>query len=279
MKWFSLIILLFLFSFSFAEENRNFCIEFKNTDGKPIKYIQIFGERCSGTNFLQKLIEYNIPEIEITWKYGWKHFPCWFYPFWLEKFNLSFTTQQKTLCDNEEVLFIIIFRNPLDWLRSLFLKPHHVSKQINTVNFSKFIRNKWFADGFGKNNQYLNNLNNTIELNPENCEFFNNIIELRNKRIENMLKIKELVNNVYYINYETLNENPQEVLEEISFLFQLKLNQFRSVDTYKGEKSKKFEKTVYAKINKNDLNFIMSRIDLNQEEKIGYSIENITSVN
>src|SRR5262245_48594429 len=47
------------------------------------KEVQIFGERCSGTNFLEKLLKNNCPELEITRKkYGDKHFPCWFgFPF------------------------------------------------------------------------------------------------------------------------------------------------------------------------------------------------------
>ena len=38
-----------------------------------IKNFTIFGERCSGTNYVQQLILKNF-DTEITWKYGWKHF-------------------------------------------------------------------------------------------------------------------------------------------------------------------------------------------------------------
>ena len=33
----------------------------------------IYGERCSGTNYLENVITMNF-NVEITWKYGWKHF-------------------------------------------------------------------------------------------------------------------------------------------------------------------------------------------------------------
>ena len=33
-----------------------------------IKYFTIYGERCSGTNFLESAIKENF-ELEITWKY------------------------------------------------------------------------------------------------------------------------------------------------------------------------------------------------------------------
>lgn len=32
-----------------------------------IKYITIYGERCSGTNYLEELINLNF-DVEITWK-------------------------------------------------------------------------------------------------------------------------------------------------------------------------------------------------------------------
>jgi hypothetical protein len=38
-----------------------------------IKRFIIYGERCSGTNYLQDLIEINF-DVETTWDYGWKHF-------------------------------------------------------------------------------------------------------------------------------------------------------------------------------------------------------------
>ena len=39
-----------------------------------LKYYTIYGERCSGTNYLQNLIDINFSDVKITYKYGWKHF-------------------------------------------------------------------------------------------------------------------------------------------------------------------------------------------------------------
>ena len=38
-----------------------------------IKKVTIYGERCSGTNYLEELIVSNF-DVKITWEYGWKHF-------------------------------------------------------------------------------------------------------------------------------------------------------------------------------------------------------------
>ena len=38
-----------------------------------IKYLTIYGERCSGTNYLENLIKINF-DVEVKFDYGWKHF-------------------------------------------------------------------------------------------------------------------------------------------------------------------------------------------------------------
>lgn len=35
--------------------------------------VAIYGERCSGTNYLEQLLLLNF-DVEIVWDYGWKHF-------------------------------------------------------------------------------------------------------------------------------------------------------------------------------------------------------------
>ena len=38
-----------------------------------ITKVTIYGERCSGTTYLENIITKNF-NVEITWDYGWKHF-------------------------------------------------------------------------------------------------------------------------------------------------------------------------------------------------------------
>ena len=38
-----------------------------------MKKYTIYGERCSGTNYLENIININF-DVNITWEYGWKHF-------------------------------------------------------------------------------------------------------------------------------------------------------------------------------------------------------------
>lgn len=85
-----------------------------------VKQIQIFGERCSGTNYLCQLIIKNF-EIEMTRLYGHKHF---FGYVSIEdgKKNNEFKTK--------DVLFVCISRNLKDWLNSFFREQHHLPREF-----------------------------------------------------------------------------------------------------------------------------------------------------
>lgn len=76
----------------------------------------IYGERCSGTNFLQESIETNF-DAEVTWAYGWKHF-----------FGFA------DLSQSDDVLFIGIVRDAYEWINSLRRNPWHLSKEMLTDN-------------------------------------------------------------------------------------------------------------------------------------------------
>ena len=38
-----------------------------------LKKYTIYGERCSGTSYLQNIMDINF-DIQLSWEYGWKHF-------------------------------------------------------------------------------------------------------------------------------------------------------------------------------------------------------------
>ena len=65
-----------------------------------IKKFTVFGERCSGTNFLEQAILQNF-DLEITWDYGWKH--------WIGHHKFQNTEYE------DETLFIGIIREPLGY--------------------------------------------------------------------------------------------------------------------------------------------------------------------
>lgn len=155
-----------------------------------IKKFTIYGERCSGTNYLEQLILKNF-DVEITWEYGWKH--------WMG-FNE---------CNNsDDCLFIGIIRHPLKWLESLYEHKHHFKTEF-TRNKKRFLYSEVHSYDFKKNNIEIKE---DYDLNNKKKPY-KNIISLRNTK--NIFLIKEmpnLVKNYIFIRYEDLTINFNKIM-------------------------------------------------------------------
>ena len=258
-------IILLLLCLTIKLFSLEYGLDFKVNQGTPITKFVVFGERNSGTNYLKYLVEQNLALIRAKPSpYGHKHFPCWF-ELPLEFYHGPET--KYTFKGSENYLIIVVFRNAYDWLRSMHKKPFYVSKELRNTDFSTFIRTKWSVDpnrvvGFLKENPWL-------DRNPVDGSPFDNIMKLRTAKIRTMLEIKNRVLNIYYINYETLRDHPEEVLTEIAHLFAIqKEDNFHPVIYYKGEVAKGvYKKTEYNPISKKDLRFINEQLDAEVEKK------------
>ena len=83
-----------------------------------IEKFTIYGERCSGTTYLEDLMSINF-DTKITWEYGHKHF------FGFNDFNNS-----------DDILFIAIIRNLPDYINSLYREKHHLPEELtNSIDF------------------------------------------------------------------------------------------------------------------------------------------------
>jgi hypothetical protein len=81
-------------------------------DDSDIRRYTIFGERCSGTTFLNSLMAANF-DVKLTWEFGFKHF-----------FGFN------ALENSDDTLFIGIIRHPHTWLNSFYKNPWHVAKEL-----------------------------------------------------------------------------------------------------------------------------------------------------
>lgn len=194
--WYSVVMIIALFFSCKAETvgNLSYGIMAKKSDDaeRKIQYIQIFGERCSGTNFLTKLIEKNL-EVPLKFRYGWKHFPCWYDTPFENRISPTQGRDYCTLEGNENFLFIVIVRDPYDWLRSFFLQPFHVSHRVPRTRFYSFIRSRWYS---GDEDKAICGPAGIYDRDPETNGYFNNILHLRSARIENFLKLMHKAENV-----------------------------------------------------------------------------------
>jgi hypothetical protein len=156
-----------------------------------IKKVTIYGERCSGTNYLENLILLNF-DASITWEYGWKHF-----------FGHS------DLSNSDDTLFICITRNPVDWLNSLYLTPHHLhyDKKYNVDTFL----NSTIVSFDEETEQEI-----TDDHHIEEKRKYNNIFELRHIKMKYMINIlPTLVKNYILIRYEDLLNDFDKTMNNI----------------------------------------------------------------
>ena len=148
-----------------------------------IKNFVIFGERCTGSNFLEEAIVHNF-YLPLSNEYGNKHFFC-FHDF----------SKKNT----ENTLFIGIIRNPIYWLNSFFSNPWHVpykNRELNGFLFNEFYSicdekksaNTMFS--FISNGCSEMNEINRLDLNYKTGEKYKNIFELR--KLKNNVKIQIL---------------------------------------------------------------------------------------
>lgn len=151
-----------------------------------LKKIQIYGERCSGTNFLKRLLETNF-DVEITDDFGHKHF-------------FGFQNLRKS----DDVLFICIVRDPLTWLNSFYRMPWHIAHENRSSVFN-FLNNEMSSYYDNSYNPELSGKEIREDRHIFTKKRYKNIFELRHTKIKWMLvKLPRKVKNYIFIRYEDL---------------------------------------------------------------------------
>jgi hypothetical protein len=174
------------------------------------KYIKIYGERNTGTNYLSELIQANIKMNELKggikhsfffkknetrrdlyfklffhYNLGWKH----------SKINMAQIIKTTRF---KNTLFITLTKNPYSFLLSLHKRPYHQSNKV--ISFSDFIRSEWKLTD--RDNLGLNFINNPVELwNIKNLSYLDLLSKFESQ--------------VICLSYETLIENPILILDLI----------------------------------------------------------------
>lgn len=271
---------LFIFLFPFLNLfSLDYGLDAKREGTKPIRKLQIFSERCSGSNYLRTLLDTNfsfkpnLPNNDPTamGDYGHKHFPPWFE---LPIENFSGPNHYYTFNGNEDYLFVVIFRDPYDWIRSFYNTPFHAKSTIRELPFNQFIRTPWelkHNDPIIVKQQKFNSL---IDYDYVNNAPFENPLKLRTAKIRNMMMIKDRVKNIYYVNYEVVRDFPKQVIAEISKLFGLTPKQpFTPITKHNGDSKKIFKPKKYCEIDPIDLAYINEQLDQEIEEAIGYPLK------
>ena len=152
-----------------------------------INKIVIYGERCSGTNYLEQLLLLNF-NVEITFAYGWKHF-----------FGFN------DLSNTDGILFIGIVRNLVDWINSLYREKYHLPSSV-TLNEKCFFNNEMYS--ISENGDEI-----MEDRHIDTHNRYKNIFELRHIKNKFLIeKMPLLVKNYCLITYDELMTNFENVM-------------------------------------------------------------------
>ena len=224
-----------------------------------ISRIQIYGERCSGTNYLEHLLRRNVPDVPLTWDFGWKHF---FHEAGVER--------------ADDCLFVVIYRNPFDWLRSLNRSPWHAAPPLWNLDFSAFIRAEWWCvfdehwPVAPDDPRYGTEL--MLERSPETGERFANVMRLRTAKIRDWEALRDQAAHTAHVRYEDLNKRPGEFLDSLCTRFALpRLPVLHEVREDKGKRHR-YRPKAYVPVSEPDLQFVLGELDRPLEARIGYDV-------
>jgi len=225
-----------------------------------IKNFTIFGERCSGTHFVEYAIKQNF---EIGYNRGSKHFFGHD-----EKADLIDNTNMNT------TLFILLVRDPIDWIDSFFKRPHHVPGE-NRRDIKKFLTSEW-RSVYESNQQNSPTKQKGTEImtdrNIYTKERYINILELRKTKCNYFLnEIAKKVKYFYLLKYEDLRDDYFNTMEKIQQQFNLKKRHvsYMPITKYKGTQAQYVKKPILLT---NEIKkYILEHLDLEQENRIGYN--------
>lgn len=258
--------LLLLFLIGAHLYSSSFDNQFNQTSHNEIRSFCVMGERCSGTKFLSLLIEKNFTHLHYE-SYGHKHFIPWINPPYLNTKNNSTLDDASARCyyaGSDHCLFIVVVRDPYDWLRSFYNKPYHVDPVLYT-SFRSFITHQWHTTDTAVP---------TDNYNPWTNAPFNNVMELRKYKSLNYLTVRNFVKNYLFIRYEDLRDDQSGFLDFLTSTYQIHLKEAPTlIDRYVNHNStakKRFKPTEYFIPRLQDINHINREIDWNLEYDMGF---------
>lgn len=188
--------------------------------------IKIYGERNSGTNFIERLCKRNLIHCEVlSGNYnggsGWKHGRPR-----LKLFDSQFL---------REVVFICVIRNLPDWLNSMYNRPYHILKRRT---FTDFITKRTIPDDSRKKH----------DIHRFSWEKRKNLLQLRYYKYQKYKELFNKVPKVVLVNLDFVQKNKgADFINAISKRFGIKKKQnFVPIDnhtkTHNKEQNAKYRK-------------------------------------
>ncbi len=215
----------------------------------------ILGERCTGTNYLKKLMDTNF-NLKESNKFGWKHF-------------FGFSDYK----DSDNVLFIGIVRDPFQWLGSLNKKKHHFPPHLKK-NMRSILLNPFFSIYDSKEHGEKYGKEIMEDRNIYTGKRYYNIVDLRNNKNKFLLDdMPKKVKHYILIRYEDLSTKTFEELEKLKNQYNLiqKNNELINIVKHTKKKGARWDENheVYKPTLEN-FKLVRKLINIEQEHRLGY---------
>lgn len=157
----------------------------------------IYGERCSGTNYLAKLLHDNFTLDYVFLPnsiHGSKH---WF----------GDVENIKAIKTSSDCMILSVIRNPIDWIMSFFNNPHQQAES-RTKDLITFISTEFYST--------LQSTGEELEL----CRY-RDIFDARRIKSAFLYHLLELNSNSCFVKYEEIKSHPVQWLMNIEYKFGL----------------------------------------------------------
>lgn len=232
-------------------------------DAERIDRFQVYGERRSGTNFVARTLARNTG-LKRWGAYGWKH-------------ALPYFPVLPKCC-----LFVVVVRDPFDWLRSFYAGPFEVDPAIARLSFSDFLRAEWegsytgFSEqwayrGYAVKNRFAMGEPNFLDRHPITGRRFANVCEMRSVKMAGHLSLLDRGLNAVALRYEDFKARPEDMLRAIADSTGINLaKEFTPTDKPVGPSSDRRAAAKTAPILETDRAFILENLDLAVERRCGY---------
>lgn len=228
----------------------------------PLQRIQIYGQRCSGTNVVTQTIVSNLTDIRVTDDFGFKH---WFVP-------------PQTLFTKDS-LVVVVARDAFDWTRSLHRQPWHAHPALKAQPFGAFIRSEWHSYwdehvGHIEPGHPMLGAEMLHERDPATGERFANCIAKRTAKLRHWTDLPTRAHNVALISYDAFARAPDQFVADLADAVGLAPPAaFAAVTSYKGQGHFPYAATAYDALTADDVAHIQQWLDPEVEAKFGLSAE------
>jgi hypothetical protein len=178
-----------------------------------MKTIKIFGERNTGTIYLEWLLTNNLAvNLSTTPDLGWKH-------------RLAPGQDELTEPHSSETIFLCLVKNPYSWLLSMHKKPY-LHEELRKLSFSEFL-NYSYGD-------------------------YRNPIVMWNKKNQSYLDLQNVVKKHKLIRYEDLIDDYKKIMVDICGSFEIEnpvffKNMHNLISNSRGVTGTKFHTDFYRK--------------------------------